>query len=189
MVSATALVNSIGLIDIEFDDPDIIFDSAALVNGLATALVNGKATALVNAKALVAGQATALVNGQATALVNAAALGYATALVNTTTFNATSNNESIILLTDEDIYILAGLEQGEITLISMNLIESSNAGTYWIVPGTFVTNNFNVAYEPGQITFLPAIATVSFDGRKPDTNLQWQPHLTGCCHRSRQSDC
>lgn len=162
MVSATALINSIGLIEIEFDDPDIIFDSAALVNGLATALVNGKATALVNASALVAGQATALVNGQATALVNAASLGYATALVNTTTFNATSNNESIILLTDEDIYILAGLAQGEITLISMNLIESSNAGTYWIVPGTFVTNNFNVAYEPGQITFLPAIAAVSF---------------------------
>jgi subtilisin family serine protease len=163
MVSATALVNSVGLIDIEFNDPDIIFDSAALVNGLATALVNGKATALVNAAALVAGQATALVNGQATALVNAASLGYATALVNTTTFNATSNNESIILLTDEDIYILAGLAQGEITLISMNLIESSNAGTYWIIPGTFVTNNFNVTYEPGQVTFLPAQATVDFE--------------------------
>jgi subtilisin family serine protease len=162
MVSATALVNSIGLIEIEFNDPDIIFDSAALVNGLATALVNGKATALVNAAALVAGQATALVNGQATALVNAASLGYATALVNTTTFNATSNNESIILLTDEDIYILAGLAPGEITLISMNLIESSSAGTYWIVPGTFVTNNFNVTYEPGQITFLPAQATINF---------------------------
>jgi hypothetical protein len=162
MISATALVNSFDLIDIVFDDPELVFDTAALLNGSATALVNGKATALVNAAGLIAGKATALVNGQATALVNAAALGHATALVNATTFNATSNDDAIIVLTEEDIYILAGLEQGEITLVSMNLIPDDQVGTYWIVAGTFVTNNYNVNYEPALITYLPAEASVTF---------------------------
>jgi hypothetical protein len=162
MISATALVNSTDLIDVVFENPDLLFDSVALANGLATALVNGQATALVNARAAVTGQATALVNGVATALVNAAKLGQATALVNTNTFNATNNKEAVIMLTDEDIYILAGLLEGEITLISVNLIPDNSAGTWWIIAGTLVTNNFNVTYEPGEITILQAPATVSF---------------------------
>lgn len=162
MISATALVNSTDLIDVTFENPDLLFDSVALANGLATALVNGHATALVNARALVTGQATALVNGQATALVNAATIGQATALVNTTTVNATSNKEAVIMLTEEDIYILAGIEEGEITLFSMNLIPDNSAGTYWLLAGTLITNNFNVTYEPGTITFLPAPADVRF---------------------------
>jgi hypothetical protein len=161
MISATALVNTTDLVDVIFENPILLFDSAALVNGLATALVNGQATALVNARALVAGQATALVNGQATALVNAASLGQATALVNTTTFNATNNKESVIMLTEEDIYILAGITQGEITLISVNLIPETSVGTYWVIAGTLVTNNFNVTYEPGTITFLAAPANIN----------------------------
>jgi hypothetical protein len=64
MISATALVNSTDLIDVVLKIPDLLFDSVALANGLATALVNGQATALVNARAVVSGQATALVNGQ-----------------------------------------------------------------------------------------------------------------------------
>jgi hypothetical protein len=162
MISATALVNSTDLIDVVFENPDLLFDSVALANGLATALVNGQATALVNARAVVSGQATALVNGVATALVNAAKIGQATALVNTNTFNATNNKEAVIMLTDEDIYILAGLLEGEITLISMNLIPANSAGTWWIIAGTLVTNNFNVTYEPGEITILQAPATISF---------------------------
>lgn len=162
MISATALVNSTDLIDVVFENPDLLFDSVALANGLATALVNGQATALVNARAVVSGQATALVNGVATALVNAAKLGQATALVNTNTFNATNNKEAVIMLTDEDIYILAGLLEGEITLISVNLIPDNSAGTWWIIAGTLVTNNFNVTYEPGEITILQAPASVSF---------------------------
>jgi hypothetical protein len=35
----------------------------------------------------------------------------------------------------------------------MNLIPDNSAGTYWLLAGTLVTNNFNVTYEPGKLPF------------------------------------
>ncbi len=179
MISATALVNNTGLIDIELEDPDALFDTTALTNGAATALVNGASITLFRATALVNGQATALVNGQATALVNAASLGHATALVNTTTINANSNSDAIIILGEQDLEILSGQAAGDITLVSMNLISDNNAGDHWLVPGTFLSNNFDVTYQSGTIHILPAPATVVFDQATLQQTYNGLPAVVG----------
>lgn len=174
LVSATAtpLVNSTDIFDLEFDDPDALFDATALVNGTATAtvLVNGvsRATVLVNATALVNGTATVLVNGTATPLVNGTATvlvnANATALVNSSTINANSNSQAIVILGEEDIDVLLGNTSGEIILQPMNLVPSTDAGEHWIVPGVALLPNFNVTYEVGgPLNVLPAEATVTID--------------------------
>jgi hypothetical protein len=117
---ATALVNGT-LIEAE-----PLYNSTALTNTItrngATALA--PATALVNGDVIVntLDSTGALVNavslGRATALVNA----MATALVNTSTINANSNSDAIVILGDGDIKILSGDSTGLVDLRSINLI-------------------------------------------------------------------
>lgn len=168
------------------------FISNAVVSQRATALVNGSllnalelsnaigastATALVNAVAMV--RATALVNGQATvtsfgtatalvnygALVNAAGFSSssATALVNGETINQESNNDAIVILGDGDVLILSGDSIGEVAIKSINVITSNEVGEHLIVPGAFLSNNFNVNYGIGTITVIPDTADLIID--------------------------
>ncbi|MEZ5195705.1 MAG: hypothetical protein R2764_04715 [Bacteroidales bacterium] len=65
-------------------------------------------------------------------------------------------------MTDEDIEVLLGNTPGTVELVSMNLIPGNTVGTYWIVPGSYLTNNFNVTYEPYYYSIVPATATISF---------------------------
>lgn len=175
LISATALVNS------NDDVYDLQLSNAAataLVNGTATPLVNGTATAtvlvngvsratvLVNATALVNGTATVLVNGTATPLVNATALvnANATALVNSSTINANSNSQAIVILGEEDIDVLLGNEPGDIVLKSLNLVPSTEVGSHWVLPGSLIYPNLNITYDVGgPLNVLPAPAEVTFD--------------------------
>ncbi len=173
MISATALVNNTDLVEITSVDslfnPDGSINATALVNGAAraTVLVNSaaRATVLVNAASLVAGTATVLVNGTATALVNSTALvnASATALVNTTTINESSNSNAVFMLTDDDINILLGNDTGTIAMVPMNLIPGNTVGSYWNIPGVYLSNNFNVTYEPGNYSITPAEVAISID--------------------------
>ena len=151
---ATALVNSVALVNGAFIDAQALLEATALVNSVA--LVNSMA--LVNAMALVNG--TALVN--ATPLVNSIALVNSMALVNSTTINTNSNSGAIIILSKDDIDILSGVAPGSVVLRSVNLVTGNTVGKHLIVPGSLISNNFNVVYGLGELTIIPAVATVTF---------------------------
>ncbi|HSG67524.1 MAG TPA: hypothetical protein VK994_02375, partial [Bacteroidales bacterium] len=162
----------------------------ALVNGQSTA--TGQALALVNAEtileidsippdwdeATINGQALALVNGQALALVN----GQALALVNGTSVDVLFNEEAIIILTADDIETAISTNGGSIELKSVNLITGNtvtNAGNpHSIVPGAFVTSNFNISYGLGNLTINPAPVIVTGTHQVINEGLP-EPSYTG----------
>jgi len=162
--SATALVN-VNVSGTSQQQATALVNGKLLASGSATALVNlaagqQQATALVNAQNLA--NATALVNGSttATALVNA----QATALVNTNSFNAANNADAIVLLSQEDLNILSAIPSvpDPVELTSINLITGNTVGQHYIAPGTFIASNFNVTYDVGNLTILPADAIPAF---------------------------
>ena len=192
LVFATALVNSgagaTALVNKSFMISNATLSSyaTALVNGtLIGSPAFNTATALVNAVTfsgtVALAPATALVNndvvvntydadgiltnstqlGNATALVNAAA--GATALVNTSTVNADNNSDAIVILGSGDIKILSGDSTGDVDLRSVNLITGNTVGQHYIIPGSLISNNFNISYDLGTLFIEPAVAEVIID--------------------------
>lgn len=163
--SAMVAVRGTALVNGELIDAQALYNATALVN--AAVLVRG--TALVNANALVRG--TALVNELDTsgnivatnALVRGTALVNATALVNTSTVNDTSNQGSIVILGEDDIRILSGDSTGSVELRGVNMVTGNTVGEHLIVPGTFLSNNFNIRYGLGSLTIEPDTAEVIID--------------------------
>lgn len=156
----TALVNG------ELIDPAELFSAAAFTNANARSV---RGTALVNAFRLVRG--TALVNtldslGNVTntsPLVNSSSLVNSSGLLNSSTITLNSNTQTLVIMGDEDIAILSGEATGEVTLRSVNLVTGNTVGTHLIIPGTFITNNFNVTYGVGHVTILPAPVQFTID--------------------------
>jgi hypothetical protein len=86
-----------------------------------------------------------------------------TALVNSSTINASSNSEAIVILGEDDILILSGDSVGAINLRPMSLILGNTVGEHLIAPGTYLSQNFNITYGLGTLTVLPVMATVAAD--------------------------
>jgi len=163
LTQGTALVNG------ELLDPDAFYEAAAIQN-VATRLVQG--TALVNVGRLV--QGTALVNefDESGALINSFPLVQGTALVNssgsggelsTSTFNADSNSETIVILGEGDIEILSGEEEGTVEIESTNLVTGNEAGDHFILAGAYLSNNFNITYGVGALNITPIDADFEID--------------------------
>ncbi|MFT5972695.1 MAG: hypothetical protein ACJAZC_002892 [Cryomorphaceae bacterium] len=156
----TALVNG-GLID-----PSSFYDAATLPNEPASF---SRGTALVNGSKLV--RATALVNTfnedgellEEILLTNSSSLTNSSGELSTSTFNAKSNAETIVILGEGDIAILSGDSVGFVGTESINLVTGETVGTHFILPGAFLSNNFNVSYLPGNLTVLPDTATIIID--------------------------
>lgn len=156
----TALVNG------ELIDPAELYYATAIANA-ESRLVRG--TALVNGYGLVRG--TALVNTvdslgtvtNTTPLTNSGGLVNNSGLVNATTITLESNTQTLVILGEDDIAILSGDTTGEVVLRSVNLITGNTVGTHLIIPGSFLSNNFNVSYGLGNITIVPDTAQFSID--------------------------
>ncbi|MEZ4740814.1 MAG: MBG domain-containing protein [Flavobacteriales bacterium] len=152
----TALVNG------ELIDPAELYEATAIANATASKLVRG--TALVNGYGLVRG--TALVNTvdslgnitNTTPLVNAGSLVNNSGSLNSSTITLDSNTETIVILGEEDIAILSGETPGDVVIRSVDLITGNTVGTHIAIPGTYLSNNFNVRYGLGNITILPDTA-------------------------------
>ncbi|MBL7951757.1 MAG: S8 family serine peptidase [Flavobacteriales bacterium] len=172
----TALVNG------ELIDPAELYQATAFANAVSR-LVRG--TALVNGYPLVRG--TALVNtideqGNVTstsALVNANSLVNTTGGVNSTTITLNSNTQTLAILGDEDIAILTGAATGQVEMRSVNLVTGNTVGTHLIVPGTFLSNNFNVTYGLGHITVTPAPAQFTIATNTLSTVYDGAPKAVG----------
>jgi hypothetical protein len=158
---AVATVRGTALVNGELIDPEELYYATAITNA-ESRLVRG--TALVNGFGLVRG--TALVNtidslGAVTntsSLDNAGSLVNSSGVVNSSAITLNSNTETLVILGDDDIAILSGEAPGEVVLRSVNLITGNTVGTHLILPGTFISNNFNISYGLGQLTILPATA-------------------------------
>ncbi|MBL7939758.1 MAG: S8 family serine peptidase [Flavobacteriales bacterium] len=154
----TALVNG------ELIDPAELYHATAFANATARSV---RGTALVNAYKLVRG--TALVNGidldgnvtNTTSLTNSSSLVNSSGLLNSTTITLNSNTQTLAIIGDSDIAILSGDSTGDVEIRSVSLITGNTVGTHLIIPGTYLSNNFNVSYALGHLTVLPATAQFS----------------------------
>ncbi|MEO6135037.1 MAG: MBG domain-containing protein [Ginsengibacter sp.] len=134
LLSSINNVSAKGLIDIE-----------TLNNGQAVMIVNGQAVMIVNGQAvtIVNGQAVTIVNGQAVMIVN----GQAVPIVN-------RQNTTAVILNGSDI----GNSANEYK--ALNIITGLDAGNQLIIPAALSNNNFDISYEVGKLTILPAPLTI-----------------------------
>ena len=76
----------------------------------------------------------------------------------------TNNGDNIAVVLDEDDVTSTDTTT---ELKSVNLITGTTVGTWIVVPGAFFSDNFDIHYELGSLTILPATLTVTAD----DQNL------------------
>ena len=136
----TSLINSINNVE-----PKGMVDVESYTNGQAVQIVNGQAVQIVNGQAvqIVNGQAVQIVNGQAVVIVN----GETIPIVNAT-------NSTAVIINNQDI------GQGISEFKSLNMVTGLDAGDQFIIPAAFSSNNFDISYEPGKLTILPAPLTI-----------------------------
>jgi len=202
----TALVNGIALTDEEGDGEDLVdlenmnfmASSAAIANGLnslrGTALVNGLESEDGEALKVAAGtvqedgsivfengitsRGIALVNGlnyvRGTALVNGSPLNVrGTALVNGSTINDSTNSGTILVFDATEL----GETNDNVGFTPISFITGTTVGQHWIVPGTYISNNFEISYGLGTLTIDPAPLTITADD-KSKTFGEEDPALT-----------
>ena len=189
----TALVNGLAIVDDEsfsnevfsLEDVNLMASGTALVNGSVSsvrgvALVNGlegldahafkTATgtiqpdgSIVYENVSIGARGTALVNGQAysrgTALVNGELLSNGNPVVNSSTVNENSNQGTILVFDATDL----DADPAEVTFNPISFITGTTTGTHWIVPGTYISNNFDISYGLGTLTILPAEVSLVAD--------------------------
>jgi hypothetical protein len=126
-------------------DPKGLVDISSYTNGQAVTIVNGQAVTIVNGQAvtIVNGQAVTIVNGQAVTIVN----GQAVPIVN-------GENKTAIVIDSNEI------GKGLSLYKSLNIVTGLSVGNQFIIPAAFSNNNFDISYGLGELTILPAPATV-----------------------------
>lgn len=202
LVNGIALVNGSDYSDdvVNLENMNLMASATALVNGVpnvrGTALVNGLEGLDGQALKIAAGtlqpdgsivyenasfdsRGLALVNGsnfvRGTALVNGTPFARGTALVNGSTVNENSNSGTILVFDATDT--AADSTAPDLTMSPMSFITGTTAGQHWIVPGTFISNNFEISYGLGTLTIDPAEVAVTAD-EKSKTYGQADPELT-----------
>lgn len=163
---AVSSTRGIAMVNGELIDPAELYYAAAITNA-ESRLVRG--VAMVNGYSLVRG--IAMVNTldslgnitNTTPLTNSGSLVNNSGLLNSTTITLNSNANTLVIVGDDDIAILSGDSVGDVVIRSVNMVTGNTVGTHLIVPGTFLTNNFNVTYGLGHLTIVPDTAVFSID--------------------------
>lgn len=172
LVRGVALVNGLApdfdLANLNFLASTNTIGTLDFVNG--TALVNGlpgvDAVQVVNAANPLTNSFTSNVRG--IALVNGQSLVRGTALVNGAPVRGTALvNDAIITKEGEESNIGAIMINHEAeessSYIPVTFITGTDAGTHKIVPGTFLSNNFNISYGLGTLTINKAMLELTAD--------------------------
>jgi hypothetical protein len=98
----------------------------------------------------------ALVNGsgyiRGLALVNETPLTNDDAIVNGSTPDNNSISGTIMVFDATDV----GIPASDISFSPISFITGTTAGKHWIVPGTFLSNNYELSYGLGSLTIEPA---------------------------------
>ena len=142
-------------------DGSVVYENAGLIRGLA----------LVNAFNYIRG----------TALVNNEVLPSEGAIVNSSDINENSNRGTILVFDATDL----SAEPEDLGFDPISFITGTTAGRHWIVPGTYISNNFEITYGLGTLTIHPAGVEVMADPKQKtygdtDPDLSYQsPGLYG----------
>ena len=120
----------------------------------------------------------ALVNGlnyvRGTALVNGSPLSLrGTALVNGSTINDSTNNGTILVFDATEL----GDTTENVGFTPISFITGTTVGQHWIVPGTYISNNYEISYGLGTLTIDPAPLTITAE-EKSKTFGDEDPELT-----------
>ncbi|HWJ26209.1 MAG TPA: S8 family serine peptidase [Flavisolibacter sp.] len=127
-----------------------------LVNGIPVPIPNGSLVQLVNGGLvqLVNGALEAIPNGSLQQLVNGTLVqivnGSLVQIVNSNGLGGTNNHTAVI--TDEDDINLQNGWLG--ALFGINMITGLTAGQQTLVPGVFISENFDVTYGTGKVNIL-----------------------------------
>lgn len=164
---AVRTTRGVAMVNGDLLDPAELYTAATAINNSTSRLVRG--VAMVNGYSLVRG--VAMVNTldslgtitNTSALTNSGSLVNSNGVLNSNTITLNSNEKTLVILGDGDVAILSGDSVGEVVLRSVNLITGNTVGTHLILPGTFLTNNFNVTYGTGQLTILPDTVQFTID--------------------------
>ncbi len=161
-----AIVNSDEVTFVVFQQDEV---KVVAANGQLQPLVNGQLKAIVNSelisvdsysitngqlKAIVNNEEWVYANGQLKALVN----GQLKPLVNNFDVSGPNNNAKTAVLVDQDDIVQQAGDLGG--MFSMNMITGLDVGTQYLVPGSFVNENFEVTYGVGQVTISRAVLTI-----------------------------
>jgi hypothetical protein len=102
----------------------------------------------------------ALVNGGAyvrgEAMVNDLPLVNGNPVVNSSTINESSNRGTILVFDATDLTT----DPQTLEFDPISFITGTTAGIHWIVPGTYISENFEISYGLGTLTIHPAEVTV-----------------------------
>ena len=134
--------------------------SRALVNS--RQLVNG--TALVSASRQLVNASRQLVNSNASsALVNGSTVGEGDEPSNVDVMVIVDSldyySDPVVNDDGEEVYVIP-------LLFSVNMVTGITAGTHYIVPGAYLSGNFEMTYLAGSITFTQANLTVTSQSRE-----------------------
>ncbi len=100
---------------------------------------------LVNGRAVI--NANAMVNGRA--VINNRRMINGTSIVNSLSINDTTNGNVVTIVDTMDVVAPVF---DTLPLRSVNLVTGLNAGTHFILPGAFLSNNFDITYGIGTLT-------------------------------------
>ena len=201
-----AVVNGIAIVDesgtgdevVNLENMNFLASSYAIANGnvpniRGVAVVNGLEGIDGNALKIAAGTIQpdssliyeevtlanniAVVNGLAyvrgIAVVNGDPLSNGNAIVNGSAINNNSNLGTIMVFDATEV----GAPAEELSFSPMSFITGTDAGKHWIVPGTFISNNFDISYGLGTLTIDQADLNIIAD-EKTKTYGEEDPELS-----------
>ena len=149
-IDAHALSIAAGTIQ---DDSTVIYEDVEVVDGIA----------LVNGLSYVRG--VAVVNGEI--------LTNGNAVVNGSNLSNSSNQGTIMVFDATDV----GAQPEDVSFTPMSFITGTSAGKHWIVPGTYLSNNYEISYGLGTLTVEPAALSITA-GDKEKVYGDEDPELT-----------
>ena len=158
LINARNLINTPSVNSLQVDTTKLVDVAVASIFNYENDSANGilvNARNLVNARSLV--NARNLVNG--TAFVNARNLVNAPGLVNSSNVTDTSNSNIVVVIDEDDAN--APPNDTLKDLKSITMITGITAGDWAIVPGAYLSNNFDIHYQKGILHILPAILTAT----------------------------
>ena len=165
LVSVRAAVNTRAAVNVRAAVNSVVFDTTYVVDLSPKSIYNyqqdSATTTLVNVRAAVNTRAAvnvrAAVNGGA--VVNSRALALNSPFVNASTVNDETNQDLVVIIDSTDVY--APANDTLVDFIPINLITGMTSGLHKIVPAAFISENFDVSYQLGNLNITPAHLTAT----------------------------
>lgn len=145
-----------------------IYDTTKIVDLAVASIFNyqldSSSSPLVNAKPIVNARtivnAKSIVNG--TAFVSAKNIVNGTTVLNSTSVGDTSNSNVVVIIDEDDV----PAQTNSLTEFkAINLVTGITSGQFSIVPGAFLSDNFEITYGLGHMTIRPVKLNVKADNK------------------------